>query len=48
MLLKVQLSYDRTDDMARQKAYEQWRNNNFKNVSNSLMPDCLTEIGESQ
>ncbi|MEP0879384.1 TIGR03885 family FMN-dependent LLM class oxidoreductase [Funiculus sociatus GB2-M2] len=32
MILKVQLSYDRTDDMARQKAHEQWRNNIFKNV----------------
>lgn len=32
MLLKVQLSYDRTEDMAREKAYQQWRNNIFKNI----------------
>jgi coenzyme F420-dependent glucose-6-phosphate dehydrogenase len=30
MLLKVQLSYDRTDDLARQKAHEQWRTNVFE------------------
>ncbi|MEP0873401.1 LLM class flavin-dependent oxidoreductase [Trichocoleus desertorum AS-A10] len=32
MILKVQLSYDHTDDIARQKAHEQWCNNIFKNV----------------
>jgi coenzyme F420-dependent glucose-6-phosphate dehydrogenase len=30
MILKVQLSYDRTDEQARQGAYDQWRNNVFK------------------
>ncbi len=32
MILKVQLSYDRTDEQARQGAYQQWRNNIFKSV----------------
>lgn len=32
MLLKVQLSYDRTEEQARQGAYHQWRNNIFKSV----------------
>lgn len=32
MLLKVQLSYDKTEDLAREKAYQQWRNNIFKNI----------------
>ncbi|URD51300.1 TIGR03885 family FMN-dependent LLM class oxidoreductase [Chroococcidiopsis sp. CCNUC1] len=32
MLLKVQLSYDRNEDIARQKAHQQWRNNIFKNI----------------
>ncbi|MCT7949786.1 TIGR03885 family FMN-dependent LLM class oxidoreductase [Ancylothrix sp. C2] len=32
MILKVQLSYDRTDEQARQGAYDQWRNNIFKSV----------------
>lgn len=32
MLLKVQLSYDRDEDSALQKAHYQWRNNIFKNV----------------
>ncbi|MBD2459749.1 TIGR03885 family FMN-dependent LLM class oxidoreductase [Oscillatoria sp. FACHB-1407] len=39
MLLKVQLSYDRTDDLARQKAHEQWRNNIFENI---LMTELQT------
>jgi probable non-F420 flavinoid oxidoreductase len=37
MLLKVQLSYDRTEAAALQGAHEQWRNNIFKSV-------LLTEI----
>lgn len=32
MLLKVQLSYDKTEESARQKAHQQWRNNIFKNI----------------
>lgn len=32
MLLKVQLSYDRDEESARQKAHQQWRNNIFKNI----------------
>jgi probable non-F420 flavinoid oxidoreductase len=32
MLLKVQLSYDRDETSARQKAHEQWRSNIFENV----------------
>ncbi|RUS98488.1 hypothetical protein DSM106972_081170 [Dulcicalothrix desertica PCC 7102] len=32
MILKVQLSYDRDEDSALQKAYQQWRNNIFKNI----------------
>lgn len=32
MLLKVQLSYDKTEESARQKAHQQWRNNVFKNI----------------
>jgi len=32
MILKVQLSYDRDPDSARQKAHRQWRNNIFKNI----------------
>lgn len=32
MLLKVQLSYDRSEELARQKAHQQWRNNIFKNI----------------
>ncbi|BDA68567.1 LLM class F420-dependent oxidoreductase [Rivularia sp. IAM M-261] len=32
MILKVQLSYDRDEDSALQKAYQQWRNNIFKNT----------------
>lgn len=39
MLLKVQLSYDRDEDSARQKAHHQWRNNIFKNV---LMTELRT------
>jgi alkanesulfonate monooxygenase SsuD/methylene tetrahydromethanopterin reductase-like flavin-dependent oxidoreductase (luciferase family) len=37
MILKVQLSYDRTIEAARQGAHQQWRNNIFKSV-------LLTEI----
>jgi len=32
MILKVQLSYDRTEEEARLKAHEQWRSNIFKSV----------------
>lgn len=32
MLLKVQISYDKTEESARQKAHQQWRNNIFKNI----------------
>jgi len=32
MILKVQLSYDRTQEEARLKAHEQWRSNIFKSV----------------
>jgi len=32
MILKVQLSYDRNEESALQKAHQQWRNNIFKNV----------------
>lgn len=32
MILKVQLSYDRTQEAARQGAHQQWRNNIFKSV----------------
>jgi coenzyme F420-dependent glucose-6-phosphate dehydrogenase len=39
MLLKVQLSYDRTEEMAREKAHQQWRNNIFKNI---VMTELLT------
>lgn len=41
MLLKVQLSYDRNEDLARQKAYQQWRNNIFKNI-------VMTQLRTSQ
>jgi coenzyme F420-dependent glucose-6-phosphate dehydrogenase len=39
MLLKVQLSYDRTDDLARQGAFEQWRTNVFES---HLLSDLRT------
>lgn len=39
MILKVQLSYDRDEDSARQKAHQQWRNNIFKNI---LMTELQT------
>jgi alkanesulfonate monooxygenase SsuD/methylene tetrahydromethanopterin reductase-like flavin-dependent oxidoreductase (luciferase family) len=39
MLLKVQLSYDRTEEAARQGAHHQWRNNIFKSV---LLTDIRT------
>jgi coenzyme F420-dependent glucose-6-phosphate dehydrogenase len=39
MLLKVQLSYDRDETTARQKAHEQWRSNIFENV---LMTELQT------
>ncbi|NJN57187.1 MAG: TIGR03885 family FMN-dependent LLM class oxidoreductase [Leptolyngbyaceae cyanobacterium SL_5_9] len=39
MLLKVQLSYDRDEAAARQKAHEQWRSNIFENV---LMTELQT------
>ena len=32
MILKVQLSYDRDEASAREKAHQQWRNNIFKNI----------------
>ncbi|MUG91403.1 TIGR03885 family FMN-dependent LLM class oxidoreductase [Scytonema sp. UIC 10036] len=32
MILKVQLSYDRDEETALQKAHQQWRNNIFKNI----------------
>ncbi|MDM9383727.1 TIGR03885 family FMN-dependent LLM class oxidoreductase [Chlorogloeopsis sp. ULAP01] len=32
MILKVQLSYDRDEEAAKQKAHQQWRNNIFKNI----------------
>jgi coenzyme F420-dependent glucose-6-phosphate dehydrogenase len=32
MILKVQLSYDRDEEKAKQKAHQQWRNNIFKNI----------------
>jgi probable non-F420 flavinoid oxidoreductase len=39
MLLKVQLSYDRTDELARQKAFEQWHTNIF---ASHLLSDLRT------
>lgn len=39
MLLKVQLSYDRTIEGAQAKAHHQWRNNIFKNL---VMTELLT------
>lgn len=39
MLLKVQISYDKTEESAREKAYQQWRNNIFKNI---LMTELRT------
>ena len=39
MILKVQLSYDRDEETARQKAHEQWRNNIFENI---LMTELRT------
>ncbi|MBW4563009.1 MAG: TIGR03885 family FMN-dependent LLM class oxidoreductase [Mojavia pulchra JT2-VF2] len=39
MILKVQLSYDRNEDTALQKAHQQWRNNIFKNI---LMTELRT------
>lgn len=39
MILKVQLSYMRDENLARQQAHEQWRNNIFDNV---LMTDIKT------
>jgi probable non-F420 flavinoid oxidoreductase len=39
MILKVQLSYDRTEEMALAKAHHQWRNNIFENV---LMTELQT------
>ncbi|TFI53342.1 TIGR03885 family FMN-dependent LLM class oxidoreductase [Mastigocladus laminosus UU774] len=32
MILKVQLSYDRDQEQAQQKAHQQWRNNIFQNI----------------
>lgn len=32
MILKMQISYDRTDEAARQGAYQQWRNNGFESI----------------
>ncbi|KYC43689.1 hypothetical protein WA1_00530 [Scytonema hofmannii PCC 7110] len=32
MILKVQLSYNRDEETALQKAHQQWRNNIFKNI----------------
>lgn len=39
MILKVQLSYDRDEETARQKAHQQWRNNIFENI---LMTELRT------
>ncbi|WP_407886531.1 TIGR03885 family FMN-dependent LLM class oxidoreductase [Scytonema sp. NUACC26] len=39
MILKVQLSYDRNEEAARQKAHQQWRNNIFDNI---LMTELRT------
>ncbi len=39
MILKVQLSYDRNEEAARQKAHQQWRNNIFENI---LMTELRT------
>ncbi|BAY23999.1 F420-dependent glucose-6-phosphate dehydrogenase [Calothrix sp. NIES-2100] len=39
MILKVQLSYDRNQEIALQKAHQQWRNNIFKNI---LMTELIT------
>ena len=39
MILKVQLSYDRDEESALQKAHQQWRNNIFENI---LMSELRT------
>jgi coenzyme F420-dependent glucose-6-phosphate dehydrogenase len=48
MLLKVQLSYDQTEAGARQKAYQQWRNNIFKNsvMAELRTPEQFDAIGQ--
>jgi coenzyme F420-dependent glucose-6-phosphate dehydrogenase len=48
MLLKVQISYDRTEESARQKAHSQWRNNIFKNVVMTELqtPEQFDAIGQ--
>lgn len=48
MILKVQLSYDRTEEMARAKAHHQWRNNIFKSVvlTELLTPQQFDAAGE--
>lgn len=39
MILKVQLSYERDEETALQKAHQQWRNNIFKNI---VMTELIT------
>jgi coenzyme F420-dependent glucose-6-phosphate dehydrogenase len=48
MILKVQLSYDRDQASAEQKAHHQWRNNIFKNVllSELATPEQFDAAGE--
>lgn len=48
MILKVQLSYDRTEEMARTKAHQQWRNNIFKSIvlTELLTPQHFDAAGE--
>lgn len=48
MLLKVQLAYDQGDEIALQKAHQQWRNNIFKNIVMSELktPQQFDAAGE--
>lgn len=48
MLLKVQLSYDKTDAAAREKAHQQWRNNIFKNtvMTELRTPEQFDAVGQ--
>ncbi|MDX2232236.1 MAG: TIGR03885 family FMN-dependent LLM class oxidoreductase [Leptolyngbyaceae cyanobacterium bins.349] len=48
MLLKVQLSYDKTEELARQKAHQQWRNNIFENIVMTELrtPEQFDAVGQ--
>jgi coenzyme F420-dependent glucose-6-phosphate dehydrogenase len=48
MHLKVQLSYGKTEEMAREGAYEQWRANIFPNavLTDLRLPEQFDQLGE--